>query len=546
MKHTKRFLALCLLTALLMSVCSMSVFADETSSTDPTYNFVVENNVQEGYTYLLYEMLTGDIAVNEEGKQVLSNVDWGNGVKEKSKTAMYTMAGLTGANQTAAKFAEWLSGQGESVFHQMMAQVQSNNGESLQNPQTLVYGSYSINGTNVYGYGKTGLKGGYYLVRNTAVPTGETFSDYIVFVLNQDTKMNPKSAPSPTPEKKVTDKNDSYPSEPTLNATQDSADYDIGDSIPYTLRILLPSNYTSYTSYKLVFKDEMSKGLTYNNDAKIYFGVKDEDGTSISFVETGSSTIYPDNGKTYTYTIENLKVSAYDKYSLTDNSPITIKYTATLNKNAVVGSVGNPNAFTVDYSNNPTGTSTGTSEPDVTTVFTFKLVFNKVDKAGNALTGADFDLYKLDESVAGTDKWIKVENLGSGDNKPLKTKSGSGSIEDCIFTFSGLDDGKYKLHESVTPAGYNSIDDIEFTVTAVHDTDSATPTLTGLTGTNGTTFAMTQNLADGSLSANIVNESGSVLPTTGAGGTAFLAMAGTMLAFAGIVALVTIRRMLAA
>ena len=34
--------------------------------------------------------------------------------------------------------------------------------------------------------------------------------------------------------------------------------------------------------------------------------------------------------------------------------------------------------------------------------------------------------YKLDESVAGTDKWIKVENLGSGDNKPLKTKSGSG------------------------------------------------------------------------------------------------------------------------
>ena len=36
------------------------------------------------------------------------------------------------------------------------------------------------------------------------------------------------------------------------------------------------------------------------------------------------------------------------------------------------------------------------------------------------------------------------------------------------FTWSGLDDGDYKLVETTTPSGYNTIADIEFTISAGH------------------------------------------------------------------------------
>ena len=199
----------------------------------------------------------------------------------------------------------------------------------------------------------------------------------------------------------------------------------------------------------------------------------------------------------------------------------------------------------MEYSNNPTGTTTGVTEWDETTVFTFKLVFNKVDGTNKPLTGADFTLSKWISNEDGTDgAWVDVTTLGTGEDKPTKEKSASGEVADSVFTFKGLDDGRYLLHETVTPAGYNTINDIEFTVAASHDITSADPQLTGLSGSNSEiSFAMTADLTTGTLSSNIKNESGAVLPTTGAEGTMFLVLAGTIIAFLGIVVLVTRRRL---
>ena len=540
MKHIKKMIALVMMAALLLSMGGRTAYADG----ENTYNFVVKQDQDQGYEYLLYQMLKGDIAV-VDGKQVFSNVEWGNGVKEETKTAMYDMAGLADANRTASKFAEWLGKQNSTVFHQMISQVGVHNGSSLQNATTLTFGSYSIKGETVKGFGADNLQGGYYLVRNTEVPTGKTFSDYIVFVLNEDTQVSPKSASAPTPEKKVTDKNDSWPTqEGAANATGDSADYDIGDSVPYTLSVQLPPNYADYVAYKLVFKDEMSKGLTYNKDARIYYGANDTTGTAITLTETAGSSHYLADGKTYTYEISDLKTQVASSYGLTGGSLIRITYTATLNKYAVIGSAGNPNVFKIEYSNDPTGTSTGETEEDETTVFTFKLVFNKVDDKNKPLSGADFVLYKYMAESNSNDKWIDVTTLGTNDNRPTKTKSGADGKTDCVFTFSGLDDGLYKLHESATPAGYNSISDFEFTVSGAHDVTSATPQLKGLTGGNAEiSFTMTSDVAAGQLSADVKNESGATLPTTGAEGTMLLVFGGTLIALIGIVILVTRRRM---
>lgn len=540
MKHLKKLLAVLVMAAMLLPMGRAFVSADETN----TFNIVVRNDASSGYQYLLYQMLVGDIA-EIGGQKILSNVRWGQHVPAATQELMYNMAGLTGENnRTAAKFAEWLGTRDSTVFHQMIAQVGSNDGSSLNPGEPLSYGQYTINGTATNGYGKTGVSGGYYLIRNTAVPSGETFSDYIVFVVKEDTVVNPKTAAAPTPEKKVTDKNDSYPKKAEVNQTGDSADYDIGDEIPYKLSVQLPSNFTSYTNYKLVFIDEMSKGLTLNSGARIHYGASDTVGTSINFEEIVQTGLY-EGSKTYKYETADLKGTDFSAYNLTDSSVVWIEYTATLNKDAVIGESGNPNRLIVKYSNNPTGDTYGETEPDETTVFTFKLIFNKVDSKNNPLTGADFVLEKwISTSNGESGTWTDVVSLGAGDNRPTKSTTDSGAVKNCVFTFSGLDDGRYRLRETVTPAGYNTLDNIEFTVTAAHEVNSSHPQLTGLAGANGeTSFVMTANKAEGTLSANIINESGAVLPTTGAEGTMFLLFAGTALAFVCIMILVIRRRM---
>jgi LPXTG-motif cell wall-anchored protein len=107
-----------------------------------------------------------------------------------------------------------------------------------------------------------------------------------------------------------------------------------------------------------------------------------------------------------------------------------------------------------------------------------------------------------------------------------------------------LDDGDYKLEETTVPVGYNKMENIEFSITAEHDTQ--------ITSLNGKTESGEINLgtmqkaqadpATGSITADIVNQSGSTLPSTGGiGTTIFYIVGGLMVLGAGVV-LVTRKR----
>ena len=174
-----------------------------------------------------------------------------------------------------------------------------------------------------------------------------------------------------------------------------------------------------------------------------------------------------------------------------------------------------------------------TTPDDTNIVFTYKTVFNKVDSSKNKVEGADF---KLEKKVNG--EWVDVTNLGSGENKPTKTLTGGN-----VFTFSGLDDGDYKLTETVTPATYNTIEPIEFTITADHQIESDNPALTSLTGTDGHEFTMTSDVTAGSLTADVINEKGSTLPSTGGMGTTLFYVLGAVLVLGAGVVLISRRRM---
>lgn len=437
-------------------------------------------------TYESYQIFTGTLS--EDGK-TLSNIEWGNGITEAGQTALQTKYGVSSAAEIAKKLGD------NAVDADEFAKEA---GKYLQNAGGL-----------------TGLAAGYYLVQNASVGDNEAYTNYILKVVKNVT-VKPKTS-VPSVEKKVKDTNDT-----TGETTdwQDSADYDINDSVPFQLTATLPTNLDSYDEYYLELSDTLSSGLTYNKDAKVYL-VNDDEKTDV----TSSFTIADDGSS---FKINNLK--SLD--GVTSSTKVVVEYTATLNENAVIGSEGNPNTVKLIYSNNPNYTGSGETSPtgetpeDTVIVFTYKVVVNKVkEDKKTPLEGAGFTLYKKDSSG----NWNAV-----GDEITGVT----------TFTFSGLDDGDYKLSETTVPDGYNKASDVEFKVTADHDVESDSPALNSLSGdvtTGELTF--TSNTTDGSLTTDVVNKKGSVLPSTGGMGTTILYVVGTILVLAAGILLVTKKRM---
>lgn len=488
MKYFKKIASLVLALALALVLAVPAMAAD-------TYSITI-NNSATGHTYEAYQIFTGDLAT-KDGEKVLSNIVWGSGISEAGKTAL---------GDAAAK-AETLKTEDDAqAFAKAVAPYLSTIAGSAN---TVTDGKYVI----------SGLAPGYYLVKDKDgslnSENNDSYTNYIIRVVG-DATANPKSG-VPVVEKKVKDINDSTG---VTSGWQDSADYDIGDTIPYQMTATM-GDLSGYDHYYVEFVDTMTH-LTY---------------TGITSVKVGDTTL---NAGQYTVdwdgTTKTLKVIIMDvkAYGATTGTKVVVEYTATLDAAANIGSAGNPNEVYLVYSNNPNNTGDGTSKPsdtgktpqDKNIVFTYKVVVNKVDKDKTPLEGAGFTLYKKNTSGA-------YEAIGS------ELKGGDMTT----FIWSGLDDGDYKLVETTTPAGYNTIADIEFTITAGH-VDGDNPYLDTLSGdvTSGTA-TFTAVVGDGSLTTDVVNQSGSTLPETGGIGTTIFYVLGAVLVVGAGVVLVTKKRM---
>ena len=314
----------------------------------------------------------------------------------------------------------------------------------------------------------------------------------------------------PTVEKKVKDINNSNDADITDNAWQDSADHDIGDTVPFQLTATLPENIAGYTTYKMVFHDTMSAGLTLDVGSIT---------VTIDGEATDAFTYAAGENGAFTLTCED--VLAIEGVTVTKDSVIVVTYNVTLNKDAVIGAAGNPNEVYLEFSNNPYGDGTGKTETDKVIVFTYEVIVNKVNSNNQALKGAGFTLYKHN----GTDYVAIDEELVGGDMT--------------TFTWTGLDDGNYKLVETTVPAGYNKMEDIEFTISAEHDVEAEEPALTKLDGGNLGTGAVDT----GAITKDIVNNTGTILPETGAQGTLMIIAFSSMLVMAAVVFMVTRKKM---
>lgn len=497
MRNMKKWLATAL--ALVM------VFAMAACAVADTYSITI-NNSATGHTYEAYQIFAGDLSGT-----TLSNIVWGSGISETGKTALqdkYDTAETKSAAGVAAKLTS------KTLAEEFADEV----------AKYLTTAAGSANTVSDSKYVISGLEAGYYLVKDKDTTQANVHDAYTAFILEvvKSVEVTPKTG-VPVVEKKVMDTNDSVANSTT--GWQDSADYDIGDTIPYQLTATL-GDLTYYDHYYVEFVDTMTH-LTYTGITSVKVGDK-------TLTEGQYSVAWDASLKTLNVTI--LDVIAH---GATTGTKVVVEYTATLDSTANIGSAGNPNEVYLKFTNNPNNTGDGTTKPsetgetpkDKNIVFTYKVTANKVKSDNSALAGAAFELFK--KNTDGTYKSLGV--VGA-----TKNEDGTYTVDEntTSFSWTGIDDGEYKIVEVVTPAGYNTVSDILFTVTAEHVVLADNPTLTSLNGGN----MFTGDVSTGALSANIVNLAGTELPSTGGMGTTVLYVGGGVLVLAAVVLLIAKRR----
>lgn len=452
------------------------------------------------HTYSVYQVFTGDLS-----NGTLSNIKAGQNFN-KNNTASKSAA------DAAAEIAQG---------------TYANNTEKLAAITPYVdltgtaFGEVSAN---------TALSApaGYYLLKDKDAVTGDDAATLFIVQVNGPVTVNRK-ANKPTFEKKVKDVNDSTGDK---SDWQDSADYDVNDEVPFQLTATLPTNeadFAAYKTYKLVFHDQQSAGLTFNKDSVVVKYSDQTLGTDSYTLETPAT-----DNDTFDITITDAKtVKDADGSAITvaTGGKFTVEYTSTLNENAVIGAAGNPNEASLEFSNNPNvggEGNTGKTPTDKVIVFTYQLDINKTFNGGTPDDNdlPEFTLYKFDSAT-------NDYTIDRGEVTITKTEGGKYTA-----SFKRVDDGKYKLVETKTPAGFNTAADTLFEITADHDVESDNPQLTVLK--INTTAG---NTTTGTVTADVVNQKGSNLPSTGGMGTVLLYVAGiAVFVLAGATLVMALRR----
>jgi fimbrial isopeptide formation D2 family protein/LPXTG-motif cell wall-anchored protein len=505
MKRTRKFTAMMLVLALCFALMVPAMASDTENS---GFSITVSSS-EEGHTYEAYQIFAGDLAT-ENGTSILSNVTWGSGITEAGQAALLEKYDVTTAAALAEKLSEFSSNSSDLDEFAKAA------GEYL----STAAGSAGEDDSYVI----SGLEPGYYLVKDQDESLDEDADDaYTAYILEvvQSVTVTPKSD-TPTVEKKVKDVDDSTANSET--DWQDSADYDIGDTISFQLTATLGDTLQGYDSYNLTFHDTMSDGLTFDASSVVVYLADEELSNTLYTLTTDGLA----DGCTFEITLDVLA----EGIAAEAGDTIVVEYSATLNDNAVIGGSGNPNTVNLEYSNNPNADGTGKTPDDKVVVFTYEADIDKIvggEDTKTLLSGAGFTLYKLNAASTAEDQYEAVGEEVTGVT---------------TFTFTGLDDGQYKLVETTTPAGYNTMTDVYFTISATHDADSADPALTALnvSVTSGDAEFETDE-ASGTIKSDIANFSGSTLPSTGGIGTTIFYVVGTILVLGAGIVLVTRKRM---
>lgn len=559
-KLVSRFMAVLMAMTMILSM-SMTAFAADAA--DAPKGTLTVNNTVEGKTLDLYQIFTA----TKSGENVAYTLNsayegffqskisdastlTGEALSEKAYAYVKDQVGTDGSN--GAAFAKdimgWILGNTTTVE---ATHTTATTGADTTVISGLAYGYYVV-----YPLGATDT---------STAPGNETVKSVasLVSVTGDDATVNMKSN-YPTVDKKIIpaqsgsgitvgaivdaswdgshqmELDDENNPEDTIAPHSESdekkaGDFGIGDTVTYQLTSKVP-DMTGYNSYTFKFSDTLSKGLDLKEVLSVKVG-----NTTLTAKKSGTNTYalaYDQAKRTLTVTLNDF----YNSYKNHTGETITVVYTATLNKDAVIGMNPNTNKAVVEYSNDPTTGGTGTSEPSIVDVHTFDFTIFKYylkNETKTALANAEFELYKANGEVAGAKVNIKKVEEGKYRVATPEEIATEGFKSDVIVSgtngkvlVKGLDAGTYYLRETKAPEGYNKLlSDIKVEIKPVYDETTGKLTSYSVDYTyNGKTTngAAITNKTD-SPEVAVENKTGAQLPSTGSKGALMVTLAGIVL-----------------
>lgn len=518
MKQTRKLLSLLLALAM---VCALAATAFAATVTVPS------DGILKNHTFTAYQIFSG-----REERGILSDVQWGSGINA---------GGFLAALKADSTYGNLFTNCTEAAAVADVLSANNTNTALANAVAKLAYANKTGTGTALTS-GENTLADGYYLIVDTTANVGEGGA-YNASLLQVVGNINiTVKTDAPTVEKKVQEG----------GADKDAADYNIGDAVPFRLIGSVP-DMSRYDTYKYIFHDTLSTGLTLNEGSIKVYVAGDKAGTNKSDITSSWTVGTGANGETFTVSCDNIKAIN----GVSQGKYIIVEYTATLNQNAEIGLPGNSNKVYLEYSNKPDQSgsgenNTGNTPEDEVLVFTYELDTTKVDgkNPDTKLRGAKFVLLNSDGNKVATisdgkfSGWTNVPTAGDNGEISWPETSVLTSNENGLFTVTGLDAGTYKLREIVAPAGYNLLkDDITVVITAtIAAGNDGKTTLTNLAvAADGT--AGTGNVNFGIVGITVANNKGATLPETGGIGTTIFYTVGGILVLVAVVLLVTKKRM---
>ena len=306
--------------------------------------------------------------------------------------------------------------------------------------------------------------------------------------------------------------------------------YNIGDTIHHSITVDVPKYSANAIHKKIQLADDLSDMVTLDDSTIKVYG-KDSSNTE-TLIDASKYMLESDVSDIVDNSITNDFIIKFEDYSNIESySKIVVKYDATLNETATVGTKIINNAR-MNYNNKQfTDANSYKASADEVSVYTYGMEITKVDKedTSTVLSGAEFELYRGNISTKDANLLIKMIKVNDGEYRLVTegevaatsvTVNSAGKLK-----ISGLDAGNYTLFETKAPSGYN-LPNAPLNVVIADDPIDGVIT--------GTVNSVDTTVNNGYIQFNITNSKGFKLPETGGIGTYLFTLTGMTLIALGI------------